>query len=167
MEMSTARIVWYSILSVVVTIGLIVGGWLLTVALSGPVGKGNAIIQKNSAGNFIEQQAQFHTNFETVRSLTTRERTAQAQLDAYNSANPNIGQNGYDPRVQVQANYVTTVQGLQQECNIATADYNAKTETFVAQDFRDADLPFKMQATDPVFVNGNYNWSEFNCGAPK
>jgi len=131
---------------------------------SGTKGKLEANIQKNSALNRIEAQAQFHDGYEAVRNLDQKLTDAQTQLDAFNKAHPNVG-NGtpFDPLFETQNNLQRNVTGAQQQCHNAVADYNASTEKYLLRDFRDADLPYKMQANDPFFTSGNGNFNDFDC----
>lgn len=158
---------WSTVIIVVVLVFSTVigaGTWALRVATSDAKGRGDAIVQKNSAVNRTQAQAQFHTNFESIRSLDQRLSDAQKMLDAFNAAHPTVG-NGtaFDPMAEQQANLQRTVTGLQQQCRSAVADYNASTETFTLQDFRDSDLPFKVESSDPIFVSGKANFADFDC----
>ncbi len=137
-------------------------------ATSNTKGRGDAAIIKNSATNRIEAQAQYHDNFESIRSLDQRLSDAQATLDAFNRQHPTVG-NGtaYDPLAEQQTNLQTTVTGLQQQCRRVVGEYNASTEQYTARDFRDADLPYKIVATDPVFTSNQAAFSDFDCVGSK
>lgn len=156
---------WVAIIVLVCVFGGI-AVWGFTVVTSNAKGAGDAVIQKNSALNRTQAQAQFNSGFQSIKSLDQKLSDAQAQLDAFNKSHPNVG-NGtpYDPTAEQQANLQRSVTGLQQQCHNAVADYNASTRTYTLEDFRDTDLPKSIDATDPVFVNGTYRFVDFDCQA--
>ncbi len=139
-------------------------GWGVGVGTSGIFGRGEAAKQKNDATNRIQAQAQFHTNFESIRSLDQRLSDAKKALDDWNKQHQSVGNgSAYDPQAEQQANLERNVTGLQQQCRIAVADYDASTETYTLRDFRDADLPYKIRESDPVFTSGNEDFANFDC----
>lgn len=140
--------------------------WGFNVATSNAKGAGDAVIQKNTALNRTQAQALFNTNFQSIKGLDQRLSDAQVQLDAFNKTHPSVG-NGtpYDPTSEQQANLTRTFNGLQQQCRIAVADYNASTRTYTLEDFRDTDLPKEITATDPAFTGGTARFSDFDCQA--
>ena len=139
------------------------GAFVFNVTTSDVKGRGDAIIQKNSALNRTQAQAQFQANVESIRSLDQRLSDAKVQLDDFNKSHPSVG-NGtpYDPIAEQQANLALSVRGLQQQCRIAVADYNARSSTYTLRDFRDADLPFKIERSDPAFTS-KFSYADFDC----
>ena len=150
----------------VLVIGAVIsaGAFALNVATSDVRGRGDAVVQKNSGLNRTQAQAQFRATIESIRSLDMRLGDAKVQLDDFNKSHPSVG-NGtpYDPTAEQQANLMRTLTGLQQQCRIAVADYNAMSSTYTLRDFRDADLPFKIESTDPAFSGATYSYSDFDC----
>ena len=160
--------IWTIVAVVAASILIPIGIWGFNVATSNTKGQGDAAIIKNSATNRIEAQAQYHANFESIRSLDQRLTDAGATLAAFNKQHPLVG-NGtaYDPLIEQQTNLQTTVTGLQQQCRRVVGEYNASTEQYTARDFRDADLPYKIVASDPAFTNGGASFADFDCLASK
>ena len=158
---------WSTIIVVaVLIIGAVIsaGAFALNVATSDVRGRGDAVIQKNSGLNRTQAQAQFRATIESIRSLDMRLSDAKVQLDDFNKSHPSVG-NGtpYDPTAEQRANLLRTVTGLQQQCRIAVADYDASTSTYTLRDFRDADLPKRIESTDPVFSGTQYSFTDFDC----
>ena len=137
-------------------------GWGIEVGVSNLRGQGNAIIAKNDAQNRIQQQAQFHQQFVSIKALDQKLTDAQVTYDAYIKAHTAANGTPFDPNAQQANNLLTVVQGLQQQCHNASASYDALTETYVAQDFRDTNLPFKISQADPVFGSA-YSWADYDC----
>ncbi len=138
--------------------------WQLRVSTSNIKGKGDAAVIKNSAVNRIQSQAQFHSDFESVRALDLKLDDASAALNSFNAAHPNVG-NGtaFDPMAEQQSNLQTSVNGIQQQCRNVVARYDASTEQYTARDFRDADLPYKIRSNDQVFTSGQEDFAAFDC----
>jgi len=161
---------WYAggiglIIVIMITVAVIGAAvWGIGVAISDIQGRGEATKLKNSALNRTQAQAQFHSTFEEIRALDQKLTDAQANLDAFNNQHPNVG-NGtpYDPLLQQQGNLQRDATGAQQQCRNAVADYNASTETYTLRDFRDSDLPYKIESSDPVFTSGSAQFSDFDC----
>ena len=158
----------------IVVLIMIVGGllsaavWGIGVATSNTRGRGEAVKIKNDATNRVQAQAQFHVKFDAIKALDQKLTDAQVNLDAFNKAHPGMGNaTPYDPTAEEQANLQRDLTGAQQQCRNAVADYNASTETFTLRDFRDSDLPFKIDGSDPLFTghttHGAAKFSDFDC----
>lgn len=128
------KIVWLSIATVVGLIALSWAGFALTVALSGPKGVGNAIIQKNSAENWTKAQAGFEDKYQAIIAADRKIAVNTAAL----AADPK------NPTLQ------TNVTGVTNICVSAVADYNAASRKFLLEDFKSADLPYQIDSTDPA-----------------
>jgi hypothetical protein len=119
---------------VIVVVGLLISGavWGLTVALSGPRGQGDAIIEKNSAENWVAAQAGFERDYQEI--LTTDLKITNAyqawQADTEDKT--------------LQTNY----EGLKSYCLSKVSSYNADARSFLSQDFRSADLPSEIPLTN-------------------
>lgn len=114
---------------------LIWGGFALKVALSGPKGVGDAIIQKNSAENWTAAQAEFEDLYAGIQSQDKKLNAAAAVL----------------AKAPTDKTYQQTYSGIQSGCTELVADYNAKARKFLAADFKAADLPDQIDETDPLF----------------
>lgn len=140
------------VLIIVIVLGGVIGGgiWAVNVATSDTRGQGDAIIQKNSATNRISAQSSFFRDYNAVLQFDRQLTDAQAALDAFNTAHPNVG-NGtvYDPLAEQQANLSRTVTGLQQQCRRTVAGYNTSAKSYTFKDFRDVELPEQIDETSP------------------
>jgi hypothetical protein len=126
---------WLLIIALVIATG--VGAWAFGVFTSDIKGKGDAIKQKNAANNRIFQQAQFRDQHETITGYGTQIKIAKG---AVASASPST-----KPARE------TELLGLQQVCVDTVNDYNARAKQYLAQQFRDADLP---ERHDPSICEG-------------
>lgn len=114
------------ILGVVV---LIAGGFALKVALSGPVGQGNAHIEKNNSTNRISQNSQFFdlkTDYDaTVNKIPVYKEQAASG----------------DPAAKVN------LTGLESHCLDIVGQYEAASGKYISKDFKDAGLPESLDAS--------------------
>lgn len=117
------------LLSGAISIGL----WAFGVFTSDIKGRGDAEKEKNRALNRIFQQAQFQSQYETIQGYTVQIRIAVA---AVKDASP-------DTRPARE----TELVGLRQICVDTVNDYNARAKQFLAKQFRDTDLPERMDST--------------------
>lgn len=124
---------WWVVI-VLVTLALVAGIWGLQVATSGVKGQGDAQIQKASAKNWTEAQADFHKYYEGVKADDRKINQAAADL----KANPND---------QVAK---TNLTGLKNHCQDLVATYNTKAQSYLSKDFRDAGLPESINLNDPT-----------------
>jgi hypothetical protein len=132
--MSTKRIIWTAIAVVVGLIVLSWAGFALTVALSGPKGVGNAIIQKNSAENWTKAQAGFEDRYQEIVSADRKIAVHRTALEAAPT----------DPTLKTNLTGVTSV------CMSAVAAYNADSRKFLKEDFKSADLPYQIDDSNPA-----------------
>jgi hypothetical protein len=132
--MSTKRVVWTTIAVVVGLIALSWAGFALSVALSGPKGVGNAIIQKNSAENWTKAQAGFEDSYQAIIAADRKIAVHRAALEAAPT----------DPTLKTNLSGVTNI------CISAVADYNADSRKFLKEDFKAADLPYQIDDSDPA-----------------
>lgn len=111
-----------------VAIVVIVGAWLLSVALSDPVGRGEAVKEKNTSTNRIFAQQRFeqlNADVDATRAKITAAEKVRAS----------------SPEAE------TRYQGLVSYCASVVADYNAAARSYTQQDFRAADLPASLNPT--------------------
>lgn len=121
---------WLVIVLVIVVIGAVL--WGVRVATSGVRGQGDAIIQKNSASNWTAAQARFEQNYQEV---VTSDQKIQNAYDTLQT----------DPS---DATLRTNYDGLKSYCLSVVADYNADARSYLAEDFRAADLPSEISNID-------------------
>lgn len=131
------RVGRFSIRWVLAVLGLIavicIAVWYFGVATSDVKGRGDATKLKNDGVNRVTQQAQFNEYFQAIKAADRKITVAKVALDA-------------DPKNAVLS---TNYNGLQSGCNDHIATYNALARTYTAQEFRDADLPAKIDINDP------------------
>lgn len=122
---------WFIIIIVVVAVIGIVA-WLFTVGFSEPKGRGDAVIEKNSADNWVSAQKEFNDLYQNILSTDRNIGTAKTAWDADKD------------NAVLQTNY----NGLVNSCNDLVGDYNSLARSYLAQDFRDADLPAQIDMND-------------------
>lgn len=108
--------------------------WAFNVATSGVKGQGDAQRQKNSAENWTKQQAEFERMYASIKAQDKNITIAAKEA----KANPD------DATKQI--NY----SGLIRNCNDTVANYNAMARSYLAEQFRAADLPAQIDETDPA-----------------
>lgn len=120
-----------------IVIGVIVVGalfWGIKVATSGPRGQGDAFAQKNSAENWTRAQAEFNRRYQGIKALDKNVNQAAVALKR-------------DPKnTRRQVEY----DGNVRNCNDAVANYNSLSRSYLSEQFRDADLPYQIEDTDPT-----------------
>lgn len=126
-----------------------IGGFLIKVALSDPVGRGNQIIEENSVNNRTGAQAFFEDTYETIKAQDAKIINAKNDLELYqNTARPEgIAGNQYDERLR---QLEQTVTGIKSVCLDAVADYNAEARKTIRSKWRSQELPYQIITTDPT-----------------
>lgn len=121
---ATWRVVLWvlAILAVVAVVSGLV--WGFKVATSDVKGRGDAVVQKNSAENRVAAQERFEDLYQQVIAADRKIGPAKAAV----KANP------------TQVNQ-TNLTGLQNFCVQTVADYNAEARKYSKRDFRAVDLP--------------------------
>lgn len=104
--------------------------WGMRVLTSEVRGQGDAVIQRNSAENWVAAQAKFEGNYAEYEATLVKieERAALAAADPDDKT------------------LRTEVSGLRSYCASVAADYNADARSFLLEDFRSADLPGRLDA---------------------
>lgn len=120
----------------IIAVVLLVGGaiWGISVAISGPKGVGDAVINKNSAENWTRAQAKFEDLYAEIQASDRKIQVARASLES----------NPTDKTAQ------QTLQGVQSACIEFVGEYNAEARKFLSEDFRAADLPARIENSDPT-----------------
>jgi len=109
--------------------------WAFGVFSSDIKGRGDAERTKNSAGNRIAAQEGFHV---LLAQVTTSDQRLDGLRDAHEA----------DPTdVIAKTNYTGAVAF----CIQARNDYNAETQKFTREAFRDANLPELLDPADPKY----------------
>jgi len=120
----------FVILAVIAILGIAV--WGFNVATSSIKGQGDAVIQKNSADNWIKAQAFFEEKYQDITVSDKQIGVATAAL----AAKPE------DRTLQ------TNLTGITNHCLSAVGEYNAEARKFLSEDFRSADLPSEIDQYD-------------------
>lgn len=123
--------------------GLIIAGvvaacgvavWVFSVTTSDVKGQGDATKTKNSGTNRILSQKEFNDRYQDILATDKKIDPAKAALDA-------------DPK---NGKLQTEYNGLVNYCFSAVGEYNSLARSYTAEQFRDADLPAKIDDTDPT-----------------
>lgn len=110
----------------VVTIIIIAGCWLAAVALSGPVGQGEAHIKKNNSDNRIGQNSVF---FDLKNDYDQTVNKIPVYVEQAKSG---------DPAAR------TNLAGLRSHCLDVVGQYDAQSGKYISKDFKDAGLPVSL-----------------------
>lgn len=125
------------IFSVVAFVGILAAGiWAVKVATSDIRGRGDATRQVNSADNRLFAQGNFHDLYNDVISYDQRLDQAAADKAAHA---------GKDDASYWDTNYT----GLVNQCISARNQYNADARKITQAKFRDEDLPYQIDTSDP------------------
>lgn len=127
-------IIAWVIIAIVLTAIVIGGFWAFRVATAPVKGQGDAAVQKYSAENWTAAQARFENEYQDVLATDRKIDLAATAAET-------------DPDDQTKAD---TLQGLQSYCISAVADYNADARKYLSADFRSADLPSRIDTSDPA-----------------
>lgn len=122
------------IVAVAACVALGIGIWGFRVATSEPKGRGDAAIEKNSAANWTTAQARFESLYAEIVAADRKVTLAHEAL-------------GTDPGNRTARD---TYYGTRTVCLSIVADYNAAARTYLAADFRSADLPAQIGDADPA-----------------
>ncbi len=139
----------------VLQLGLVITGIvvILTAVIAGIAtggsywwGRGGAIQEKNSTGNFLSAQAQFHRDLNAITADKVKIQQAEAVVTQFTVDHPSFQGNGtpYDPLAQELSGDREVVTGLQQGCQNEVADYNTAAQSYLSADWRDANLPEQL-----------------------
>lgn len=146
---STLKVVVLAVVAVLFVIVLPLMLWAAGVFTSGIHGKGEAIKQKNNAGNWTSAQAQFERDYADFTKFQTQATGAQTTLDRFNQehpVNPNAGPG--DPTEEHRSQLSDDLAGIVQQCGNTAADYNTAARSYLSSQFRAADLPPSLDPAD-------------------
>lgn len=107
--------------------------WAFGVFTSDVKGRGDAEVIKNDARSRIRAQEGFEKLFTDIQAVDRNLTTTAEALRAKPSG---------DLKLE------TELLGQKHHCASLVADYDARARSFTQQDFRSAELPFKIDATD-------------------
>lgn len=123
------------VVAVVAFLGLLAGGiWAIRVATSGPRGAGDVVRKTNDANNRIFAQQHFQDLYNQLLAYDQQLDQAAADKKQYP-----------DDRT-----YAVNYSGLVKQCIDARNQYNADANKVTQAKWRDADLPYQIDATNPV-----------------
>jgi hypothetical protein len=123
-----------AIVLAMVAVAVIGGGvWVLKVATSDIKGRGDSVQIKNDARNRINAQ----TDFEKLYADIVQSDAKIDVLDAAAKVDPTLVNR-------------TNATGQRTYCLSVVADYDAKARSYASADFRAADLPYRIDTTDPT-----------------
>ena len=126
------------VIGIILVIALVgIGAWVFRVLTADIKGEGDAIIKRESAENWTKEQAAFEDLYAEIVA-TDRKITVAAVAQALATTESD--------RLTAGQVYIGT-QGV---CLSFVADYNAKARSFLADEFRAADLPEQIGTTDPT-----------------
>lgn len=116
-------------IATVIVLGVIAAAvWGVRVLISDVRGQGDAVIQRNSAANWTAAQGRFEGWYAEYEATLVRIDNLEPQVAA-------------KPDDQI---LTTQLNGLRSYCTSVAADFNADARTFLAGDFRAADLPAQL-----------------------
>jgi hypothetical protein len=139
---ATSLKVWFGVIALVVV--TFVALWGTGVLTSWFKGKGDAYQQKNSSSNWVNAQRGFHDLDNKFETYKTQVEDAKAALAEVQKQYPTSNGTPYDPGAQQVANARTTLTGLTQQCQNVVTQYNTDSQSYMTQDFKDAQLPEKL-----------------------
>lgn len=123
-----------AVVLVMVAVAVIGGGvWVLKVVTSDVKGRGDSVRIKNDARNRINAQ----TDFEKLYADIVQSDAKIDVLDAAAKTDPTLVNR-------------TNATGQRTYCLSVVADYDAKARSYASADFRAADLPYRIDTTDPT-----------------
>lgn len=131
--MSKFKLFLIGLAVVVVTIGVPIGIWGLTVALSGPVGAGEQEKKINSRDNRIFAQEHFPELYNII--LAYDQQLDQAAADKLQHPNDSF--------------FITNYSGLVKQCIDARNQYNADADKVTQERWRDEKFPYHIDQFDP------------------
>lgn len=118
--------IFLGILLVAGIIGAVI--WGTQVTLSGPKGVGDAIMTKNSSANWTKEQAAFENLHADIIAADRKVTLAYASYE--------------EDKTDKTARQ--TYEGIRSGCVNLVSDYNAKARSYLAEEFRSADLPAQI-----------------------
>lgn len=131
-EPSPKRVTLWVVVTVLILAAISAGVWGIRVATAPVVGVGDAHITKYSAENWTKAQARFEGLYAEIVATDQKISVAKSALDA--SPNDRTAKDNY--------------YGTQTVCLSFVADYNAEARSYLAEDFRAADLPEQISGFD-------------------
>lgn len=146
------------LLTVIFTVVLVIAAlsafiWGLKTDFSYWWGQQGAIQEKNSTQNWTQAQVSFHQQVNDVDGFKQKIILTRQQLADFDKAHPHLG--AEDGLVgmqdtQTRNSLATDLTGLQQQCLNTVAAYNTASEGYLTADWKDADLPSRL---DPSVCN--------------
>lgn len=127
--------VWVWVIATFVVFVLVGAGFWAFRTLTAPVrGQGDAYQQQQSGQNRTRAQEAFHSRIEDIRATDAKLDVLAAAVTA-------------DPQDRTARQ---TLTGTQSYCLAAVGEYDAEARKYNSREFRDADLPDRIDRTDPA-----------------
>jgi hypothetical protein len=123
--------------------------WSVVTGFSYWWGQGNAQQEKNSAQNWTRAQVSFHQQVNDYDGYLKKIAQAKQALTDFDKLHPNLtGEDGLVGMQDTQARQSLTVNlaGVQQQCINVVSDYNTASEGYLTEDWKDADLPSRLDS---------------------
>lgn len=128
--------IWKTIGVILFVVLVAVAAWWFAygakVLSSETIGKGDAIIEKNSAENWLKAQAKFEDLYAAIEAQDSMIAVLDEAYDA-------------DPSPFNKANY----DGARLTCLSLIGDYNSDARNYLSAEFRSADLPARIDTNMP------------------
>lgn len=121
------KAVGITVLAVVVVVAIWWVSYGAKVYTSEFTGRGDAIIQKNSAENWVKAQAKFEDMY---AGIVSQDMMIGVMAEAYDA----------DPSPFNKSN----LDGARMVCLEQVGDYNAEARKYLSEEFRAADLPYEI-----------------------
>jgi len=138
----------FSIIFVVFVIAAVIMG--IKTSFSYWWGQQGAQQEKNSSSNWTSAQVSFHRQANDYDGYLKKIAQARQALADFDKLHPNLaGEDGLVGMQDTQARQSLTVNltGVQQQCVNTVNDYNTASEGFLTADWKDADLPSRLDAS--------------------
>lgn len=125
------RWIW-GIIALVIILPLI--GWGVSVALSGPKGRGDQIVHNNSEVNRSGKQEMFEDLYADITAYPAKIANAEEQVKL-----------NVDPTDAARLNTILT--GMKNHCTDVVAQYNSESHKILSEDWKDDRLPYEIKAS--------------------
>lgn len=139
---------------------ILVVGWILSaisfgldVATAGIVGRGEAHIQQQSAGNRIASQTRFYQDLTSIVKYNQMYIDTLQSIKDWDVANGSKKDDALGHLAKQRADLDQSANGIRQQCQNVIADYNLAGAAYLSKDFKDEGLPDTAQIND--FCQGN------------
>lgn len=141
------RVLLAAIITTAVIAALVFAAWGVGIVTAPWVGRQNAHRIINNPLNQIEQYNHFFTLDADIHTEATEVHNAQAQLDAFNKANPPGTPDPAGQLAQQRSVLMSNVTGAADVCSRNVNRYNADAVAYTTADFLSKSLPAREDLT--------------------